>query len=148
MIKIEINDNQVMQDLARLEHRSADLSPALKEIGDLLTESTKQRFSDRQGPDGKSWKKNSKATIKRKGRDFPLTGETGKLGETIHYQLTGNTLEIGSSLEYAAMQQFGGKKSEFPHLWGNIPARPFLGLSDEDRNKIIETIGQHLSEIL
>ncbi|WP_248594777.1 hypothetical protein [Candidatus Accumulibacter contiguus] len=29
-------------------------------------------------------------------------------------------------MNYAAMQQFGGTKARFPHLWGDIPARPFF----------------------
>ncbi len=90
MIEIKINDNQVLQALANLQQHTADLSPALRKIGEDLTESTKQRFAGRKGPDGNPWKQNSPVTIQRKGRDFPLTGETGVLGDTINYQLTGN----------------------------------------------------------
>ncbi len=147
MIEIRINDKQVLQALANLEQHVSDLSPALKQIGEDLTKSTKQRFADRKGPDGKPWKQNSPVTIQRKGRDFPLTGKTGVLGDTINYQLTGNdTLEVGSPERYAAMQQFGGKKSEFPWLLGDIPARPFLGISNDDNEKIIEIIYNHLSQ--
>ncbi len=52
---------------------------------------------------------------------------------------------LGSPMEYAAMQQFSGKKSEFPHLWGDIPARPFLGISKEDRQAILDIVEAYLS---
>jgi len=75
----------------------------------------------------------------------PLTGETEKLGHTINYQLDGNSsVRIGSPMVYAAMQQFGGTKAQWPHLWGDIPARPFLGVSDADKTNILDIIGSYL----
>ena len=49
-------------------------------------------------------------------------------------------------MAYAAMQQFGGTKSQFPHLWGDIPARPFLGISTADKQNIRDIIGSYLVE--
>lgn len=75
----------------------------------------------------------------------PLTGETGKLMDQIGYDVFGfDTLQIYSTMEYSAMQQFGGEKSEFPWLWGDIPARPFLGISEDDKNNISSIINHHL----
>ena len=75
----------------------------------------------------------------------PLTGETRALATTINYQLQGdNAVSIGSPMVYAAMQQFGGKKSDFPHLWGNIPARPFLGASEADKTNIAELVRSYM----
>ena len=76
----------------------------MHDIGEILTESTKQRFADKESPDGKKWKENSPATIQKKGRDFPLTGETGLLGRTINDNVDGNVLEIGSPIEYATIR--------------------------------------------
>lgn len=143
MIDVKIDDAEVMKALQRLERAVGDISPALKEIGEVLVESTKQRFASGEGPDGNAWKGNSDVTIDRKGRDMPLVDE-GTLMDSIHYQLSGNMLEIGTALEYAAMQQFGGTKAEFPFLWGDIPERPFLGLSDEDENAILNILKEHL----
>jgi len=68
----------------------------------------------------------------------------GYLRDQIDFNVTGNVLEVGSTMEYAAMQQFGGRKSEFPHLWGDIPARPFLGLSAGDVADIEQTVSDYL----
>ncbi|MCL7420843.1 MAG: phage virion morphogenesis protein [Methylobacter sp.] len=149
MIEIEFNDRDVLTALQNLQHTSGNLRPALAEIGEALTESTKQRFSAQAGPNGQRWPANSQVTIERKGRDQPLIGETGSLMDAIHYNLIGDdTLEIGSPMEYAAMQQFGGTKGEFPHLWGNIPERPFLGVSENDKNEILSIISHYLASAL
>lgn len=77
----------------------------------------------------------------------PLIGESRSLGTTISYRVTADGVEIGSPMEYAAMQQFGGSKSKFPHLWGDIPARPFLGLSEEDTAAVVSIVGGYLRSL-
>lgn len=127
-----------------MQDAGKDLSPALRIIGEKLVESTQQRFESGTGPDGQKWEENSPVTVDRKGRNFPLVDE-GTLMESISYALISNdALEVGSSMEYAAMQQFGGTKSEFPWLWGDIPARPFLGISSDDESKILDILRDHL----
>ncbi|WP_036244705.1 phage virion morphogenesis protein [Methylobacter tundripaludum] len=144
MINVEIDTNQISAELNRLLARTGNLSPALREIGEILTESTKQRFASTTGPDGQQWAPNPPSMLDRKRGSRPLTDE-GTLGDTIDYQLQGaDALLIGSPMEYAAMQQFGGTKAEFPFLWGDIPARPFLGISSEDRSDILDSLTQYL----
>ncbi len=163
---IAVEDEQVVAALQRLRARTDNLGPVLKAIGEDLVESTKQRFATGAGPDGTPWAANSAVTISRYlgltkgntkkdgslskkgaarlGAKKPLTGETSALGQQIHYQVSGNVLEVGSTMEYAAMQQFGGRKADFPNLWGDIPARPFLGLSAGDVADIEQTVSDYL----
>ena len=130
MLDIKLDDAQFRAAWQQLHRHCADLGPVLKEIGEDLVESTKQRFADSKGPDGSAWPVNSPVTIARmlglsksnytKKGDLskrgqaavagkkPLIGETRRLSEEIHYQLRGNTLEVGtnevgSNLDYAAM---------------------------------------------
>ncbi len=145
MASVEFDDRKIIKALQDLKSAVGDLSPAFKVLGDDLVESTKQRFETSKGPDGNAWEDNSDVTIDRKGRNKPLVDE-GSLAEQISYAITGEILEIGSSMEYAAMQQFGGTKSEFPFLWGDIPARPFLGISSEDETNILAIIEDFLTD--
>lgn len=147
MITIEIDSSRIQAELNRLLQKSGNLSPVLRAIGEKLTESTKKRFETYTGPDGVMWEANSDVTYERKAdrSGIPLT-DHGTLGHTIGYQLEGaDALLIGSPMKkYAAMQQFGGTKDEFPHLWGDIPARPFLGISSEDGDNILDIISRYL----
>ncbi|MGZ5059150.1 MAG: phage virion morphogenesis protein [Methylobacter sp.] len=145
MSAIDVDDREILAALRQLQQSTGNLQPALLKIGEDLKESTKQRFLSKTGPDGQAWLGNADSTIERKGRDFPLTAG-GTLGNTIDYQLFGNDgVDIGSPMEYAAMMQFGGTKAEFPNLWGDVPGRPFLGISEDDKVQILATIQHHLS---
>ncbi len=146
MIQISYDKQSILDALTKLQQTSHDLSPALKEIGEDLAESTQERFEDSQGPDGKRWQANSEITARRKSGNKPLIGETGLLGLTINYEVDGQVLAIGSPMQYAAMQQFGGTKAEFPWLWGDIPARPFLGISNDDERSILEVVNRYLED--
>lgn len=169
MITVTVNDRQVLDTLNQLMSRAKNLRPAFAEIGEDLLDTTKRRFSSATSPDGEAWDRNSDVTVARflglKSSNFkkdgslskrglanssakkPLTGKTKSLQRTINYQLIGATgVAVGSPMVYAAMQQFGGTKSQFPHLWGDIPARPFLGISTADKQNILDIIGSYLVE--
>ena len=157
------------QTLGRITH----LEDALKEIGDILVQSTQNRFGTKIAPSGATWAPNSPVTVAIKGHGSQLRGESKALGDTIHPQLDGSSaVEVGSNMVYAAVQQFGAKmgqfgrysqiaryrkygekdfrryagtKKGFPIPWGDIPARPFLGVSDQDEADIMRTLTGYLS---
>lgn len=179
MINVEIDDQQLRQALKGLEAAGKDLRPALQDIGELLVQSTKQRFQTSTGPDGARWAPNTPTTLmrylgrykssysKKTGRltkagaergsgKRPLIGETGSLMSQIAWQMEGSgaaiALRVGSPMVYAAAQQFGMKKGYAgttsrgsPIPWGDIPARPFLGISDADSRSILDIIADHLA---
>ena len=143
-IDIAIDDTQVNNAIARLIQAGTDLTPTLRDIGEHLLNTTRQRFADEQSPDGTAWEPLSETTKARKTRnkDKVLT-EDGRLAGTLGYQVMRDELLVGSPRIYASTLQFGAKKGEFgqtsrgtPIPWGDIPARPFLGISDDDRVEI------------
>ncbi len=77
----------------------------------------------------------------------PLIGEGKALSLRINYQVVGESVHVGTPEAYGAMQHFGGKKSQFKHLWGDIPARPFLGVSDHDRESILDTMRDFIESL-
>lgn len=136
---IEIDDREVLDMLTRVHQRIGNMRPLLAEIGEHMTASTKERFDTTTSPGGSPWLENSISTLQHKQGNTPLTGETGIMHSSIDYDVLSETaVEIYSPEEYAAMQQFGGTKAEFPQLWGDIPARPFLGMSEEDKSYILD----------
>ncbi|MDR2992008.1 MAG: phage virion morphogenesis protein [Burkholderiaceae bacterium] len=93
----------------------------------------------------------------RAGGKKPLIGETGALRTTINYQVAGgDVVNIGSPMMYARVQQEGAgrgqfgnlpfktKRGTFPVPWGDIPARPFLGFSDDDQAEIVDIVRSYL----
>ncbi|ODC03230.1 phage virion morphogenesis protein [Terasakiispira papahanaumokuakeensis] len=140
MIEINVTDDAVLQALQEAQQRSDNLEPAYKSIGEMLVVSTQQRFRDKKDPEGHPWAELSDVTIFRKGHARQLEGESRQLARQIVYEVDRKGVEVGSPLEYAAMMHFGGKKAEFSHLWGDIPARTFVGVSADDRDRIIEIL--------
>jgi len=149
MINVEVDDRAIVAALRRLQNHGSNLRPALREIGEILKESTQQRFVSTAGPDGQAWALNSVlSTLEHKDGDRPLT-DGGILGDTINSKLSGNDgVMIYSPMVYAAMMQFGGTRAEFPQLWGDIPARPFLGISPGDESDILSILHDYLESAL
>lgn len=171
MIEIKVDSARVMSAMAQLAQAAASPRPALLAIGESLVESTKKRFETSTAPDGARWAPNSQATYLGMVNSFgkgnfnkggkinargatrvvgkkPLIGATRSLSTEIYPALDGNVLRVGSTMKYAAMQQFGGKKSQFPNLWGDIPAREFLGVSTSDEAMIVSTVSNYLKSVI
>jgi len=136
----------------------------LEEVGETLQSSTKQRFITETDPTGKKWAPNRPATLasyfRRRGAGSKkILTDSGTLGDSIRYQLTGGfsvgswrsgggrSVTVGTNLVYGAMQQYGGTRARFPHLWGDIPARPYLGVSRDDRARINAIVGQYIRRV-
>lgn len=160
MIELELND-EASATLERLAAQLEDMTEVMQDLGEFLMESTKGRFKQGVAPDGTPWAPKSEATKQRyqKNRKTPLVdmrplfGESGRLHNEITYALGSDrsSVEIGSNLIYSGVMQFGAAQGAFgamangsPIPWGNIPARPFLGLSDEDQHGITATIEEWL----
>ncbi len=162
MLTIEINSTATEAALARLEGALDDPFPLMADLGELLARSTKQRFAEGVSPDGIRWAPKSQTTLERYGIrrsnriDIrPLFGPSGALNSTIYPEASRDEVLVGSPMIYAAVQQFGAAKGAFgamsngsPIPWGNIPARPFLGVSAEDEVGIAETVEDYLTGAL
>jgi phage virion morphogenesis protein len=157
VITLTIDDDRLKKALQDLISATGDPSAALLEIGAEMVERTKRRFETGTAPDGVKWQTNRPVTLARKApQTRPLIGETGVLMDTIRHQLIGNdTLLVGSNQEYAAAQQFGMPKGYAgktergdPIPWGDIPPRPFLGLSEDDHREILDILADHLRDAL
>lgn len=172
--KIEINDRAVLDALNGLAARAGNPAPALRAIGESLLVQTRRTFETGSDPWGRPWAANKPSTLARyvgtfgkssfkKSGDLsqrgaarlagkrPLTGESRQLSTQISYHVADGVLTVGSSMVYAAMQQFGGTQAQFPHLWGDIPARPFLPvtasgeLAPEAKRTVADVIQEFLT---
>jgi phage gpG-like protein len=106
-----------------------------------------QRVGNKKGyfrQDGRLGAKGAEAMMGKK----PLIGESKSLSTTINYRVIDNGVEIGSPMIYAAVQQFGARRHQFGKApWGDIPARPFLGLSADDTQAVISIVSAYLAQL-
>jgi phage virion morphogenesis protein len=148
-IEIEFDDREVQQLLRRLVDLTGDLEPAFADIGEYLTRSHDERFSRQVSPDGEPWigydhggayPNNPYIKNKPKNQDKILTLEDD-LRKTLHYEVSADQLLFGTGSKYAATHQFGDPRR-------HIPERPFLGISDNDRDEILDIIRDHIQAAL
>lgn len=138
--------------LRALGEAGDDLTPAMRDIGEYLVRTTKDRFADERAPVGAPWAPLSEHTKRRKRRNAGrILTEHGNLGGQIVYQAGPSEVQAGSPLAYAGTHQFGAEAGSFgstsggrPIPWGDIPAREFLGLSDADGGEIEDILGDYL----
>jgi len=159
MIRLEVNDAGILAALDRLARAVTDMRPVMQDIGEEMVVSTRDRFVAGAAPDGSPWAPKSPTTIAAYERrkdpvDLrPLFGPTRRLSSEIASYASETSVEWGSNLIYSAVMQLGAAKGAFgstsrggPIPWGPIPARPFLGVSDDDRNTILEALDDWLTQ--
>ena len=135
---VTVDDKAVVEALRDLQRRVGDPSPALNAIGQLLVTETDLAFRGERDPWGRSWSALSPVTAKkRRGSTSQILSDTGRLRNSVNARVQGDSVTVGTNVEYAAPQQFGAKKGAFgstrrgaPIPWGDIPARPFLPTRD------------------
>jgi len=160
---IHVDDAQAQAWFGRLQDRGAHLSGLMRDIGEILTQSTQQRFRDGVGPDGVPWEPLADGS----GRT-PLL-DTGRMRDEIVPSSGENWAEISATAKQARWHQKGTKKykikakpgkalmwpgmktrenkktGQHDPAWVNevnhpgLKARPFIGLSIDDRKQIEKT---------
>lgn len=149
---IRVDDENARKALAELARLIGNPEPALRDIGAYLERSHDERFAAGEAPDGSKWAPLSESyrAIKPQHQDKVLVLE-GHLRNSLHYQIEDDGLLFGTDRIYGAVHQFDAAKGSFgttrrgsPIPWGDIPARPFLGLSDADLEEIASIIEEHI----
>ena len=137
----------VAVDTAALDGALARLAAVLSypddirdRIGRYLVASTHRRFERERAPDGTPWLKSARAVAEG---NRTLT-DTGRLRSSIVHALTdgGHGVEVGSNVLYAAIHQFGGRAGKGRRA--RIPARPYLGVDERDRDAIAQIVSRAL----
>ena len=124
-------------------------------IGEGVRESTLERFKTSKGPDDKTWKTSIRAATEG-GRTLV---QTAQLRNSIRSKSDASGFAVGTNAKHAATHQFGeqgrtirarraktlrfqvgGRWVSKKKVKINIPARPYLGLSDDDMQEIKGTV--------
>ncbi len=134
-VSIDINDAEIIGHLNNLIEATGNAKPALDAFGEYMLRVTREeRFEQAQDPWGHAW--DAIQYDKPYNADKPLVLDGHLMGE-LQYHNNEREFQFGSNLVYAATQQFGRPEQ-------NIPARPFLGLNDRDKQELVQTLKDFL----
>ncbi len=169
-IRVTATDKGAMEILQGVVDRVRDMTPAMKIIGEIGRTSIVRNY-EKEGRPSK-WPKHGLATEARRGPNAAILRESGRLMRSIHASAYKDHVLIGTDTVYAAVHQFGARKGEFGTItaqikehvrkiagqqikvkahtrrmqvpWGDIPARPFLMVQDEDWEEIRAALNDYI----
>ncbi len=143
-IKIKIDNNAVNEKLLEIAQKSENLRPLMKNIAGIFAYSTEENFKNEGRPD--KWTELSESTIKQrtKKKQWPgmILQVSGQLASSVNTYYDNDSAVIGSNLDYAAIHQLGGQAGKNKSV--EIPARPYLNLTDDDFEEIMDSINDYL----
>lgn len=120
-----------------------DRTLLLEDIGEHLLNATKRRAALGIDADGDAWAALSPRYKKRKDAKRPGRGllfwDNHMLGDQLSFQVEGDAVLVGTAAKYGATHQFGR---------GPIPARPWLGVSEDDEAQVLRLVEKHLSRAI
>jgi len=158
MIRIDVNVGEIQKRLNIFRQRLKDMSPMMREVADIMYDSTMENFKVGGRPE---WVKSQRAE-----RDNGQTlVDTNALRSSVHKQYGSRYAVTGTNKVYAAIHQFGGSimrrqvaaTSDFrPYdgrptvlsKWdtGEMPARPFFNLQPDELKDIEQTAVKYMGD--
>lgn len=122
--------------LARLS--ALDLDGLMADLALQGESQTRRRLGEEKaGPDGDAWPDWSDRYAATRHGGHSLLESDGHLIASLELGADADTAWWGSDLVYAATQQFGDEAR-------NIPARPYLGISPQNKRELADMIDHFL----
>lgn len=161
-ITLSLTHDELLSESAflRMEAATTDMTDLMDGIGRALVNSSMDRMRiTNLAPDGKPWEP-SRRVRESGGRTL---NDSGVLRSSISSLAGPDSVEYGSSVVYSAVHQLGqavgasgiwegigknGKKRTLSIPFGDIPARPYLGVSSEDREVISELTESYFDGVI
>lgn len=138
-ITFTFDDHEFRGALRHLRDKVRHPAPLLTDIGPKLVSNTHDRFNAGRDPWGRPWAplNPAYAAVKKGAHILIESGMGGGLMGSITSAVEGDSVIVGSNKVYAAVHQFGA--TILPRQAG-IPARPYLGFSDADREAVLDVL--------
>jgi len=174
---LRLESTKVNALLHEIAQRSDDLSRPLSSCGEVMRTSIDRnfevggRYSSAGSVRGGSnrWVDLAQSTKQQRGGAYKILQGSGHLATSFVYEVAGNTLIVGTSVEYAAIHHFGGKTKAHKikptykkalsfvgsggnrvtvksvnHPGSDIPERPILVVQDEDVDEMLDILGKYI----
>lgn len=132
-----LDDAEAKRMFQRIREWGANARPVLNEIGSILEDSSRKRFETERAPDGTPWAPLSEKYKAWKAKKGLMTGilkaRRGDLAVSPKWDPpAADSVTVTAYDRRAVFHQFGTRRG--------IPARPFLGVSEEDREDIMDAV--------
>jgi len=143
-IEIKIDNKAVEEALLKVASKCEDMKPLMKNIAGIMADAVEENFEQEGRLD--KWQELAESTIKKRKKTKHWPGRIlqveGQLATSITTQYDNESAVIGSNLAYAAIHQLAGQAGKGKKV--SLPARPYLKLSENDQNQILEKVTKHL----
>ena len=143
-IEIKIDNQEVERRLQEIAKKSSNLRPLMKNIAGIFASTAEDNFAEEGRPD--KWVDLSEVTKKQRKKIGKYPGQilqvTGQLASSVNTYYDDDSAVIGSNLAYAAIHQLGGQAGKNKKV--TIPARPYLKLTDDDLEEIMESVEKYI----
>lgn len=144
-MNIQVIDEDGFRDaLNRLAERGSSMQSVFREIGSYIQSEVENNFENETAPDGAGWVGHSPVTLLRRGSSAKKLRDRGHLYGSLSYSASQSQVEVGTNRAYARIHQQGGQAGRGRRV--TIPARPFLGLNEGQRQEIGRIIEDHFTE--
>ena len=135
---IDSNYSVIADVFTKLERVPDNLFDPLDEIGQVLVFSAQENIRQSRDTDGNPLEELADSTRAKRGEDaVPLLDRSNLLDSYTHLP-NNQSVEVGSDAIQAALMHFGGPAGRNHSVV--VPARPVLGISDDDRIEIVEIL--------
>ncbi len=157
---VGLEDRVVSRALAQLAAASVDMTGPMESIGSALVDGARARIGTTNvTPEGAAWQPSQRA-LATGGKTLLASAA---LLDGINAWASPHQVVVGTNTPYAAVHQFGaatgslgvwvgndkhGREKTVLSPWGDIAARPYLGISDEEETTIVELIHDYYGEII
>ncbi len=135
--------------LMELKKRMGNLSPLMKNVGEMALTSIRKNFETGGRP--RKWPGLKLSTIKQRtaqghwpGNILVRHGVSGGLLGSINYKAQTDRVILSANKVYAAIHHFGGPAGRGHKA--KIPARPYMLLQKEDWLEIKRLAGEYLTK--
>lgn len=164
--EFSLTGDPVLETLGRMADSLDDLTPLMDQIGAALVNSAAVRIrTTNETPEGTPRAQSQRA----RAEGGPTLHDSGALARGINHWAAPDHVMVGTNTAYAAVMQHGAEQGAFGFLsgrtkpsekrprsqdyfymmpWGDIPARPFLGVSEEDEEEVLGLAKTFLAEVV
>lgn len=166
MIDIELPYDHIIEQLRRLVGRLENRRELMGRLAGVMHRAVEDNFESEGRPAWQGLHPGTVAARRKAGKDGKILQRDGALAASITPFHDDSQAVVGTNVAYAAIHQFGGQTKphvikprykralafggvivrQVQHPGSKIPARPFLVLTPEDGQDLVEEAQHYLRE--